>query len=83
MTEQEIAKAIKKQFGNVDKNQSELLARAYGLSEGFFYADDDCAWEPFEDWPEEYLSAQVHDLAENIYHAMLWAQKKIIDGPEK
>jgi hypothetical protein len=78
MTEQEKAKAIEKQFGNVDKNQSELLARAYGIAESHFYSDDECtvAWEPFEHWDDDELSAQVNDLAESIYQAMLWAQGK-------
>lgn len=78
MTEQEKAKAIEKQFGNVDKNQSELLARAYGIAESHFYSDDECtvAWEPFEHWDDDELSAQVNDLAESIYQSMLWAQGK-------
>jgi len=78
MTEQEKAKAIEKQFVNVDKNQSELLARAYGIAESHFYSDDECtvAWEPFEHWDDDELSAQVNDLAESIYQSMLWAQGK-------
>jgi hypothetical protein len=78
MTEQEKAKAIEKQFGNVDKNQSELLARAYGIAESHFYSDDDCtvAWEPFEHLDDDELSALVNDLAESIYQSMLWAQGK-------
>ena len=76
LTEKQLAKHIKKQFGNVDQNQSELLARAYGMAENFFYADDDDPWEPFEHWPKEDITAQLHDLAENIYEALLWAQQK-------
>ena len=78
MTEQEKAKAIEKQFVNVNKNQSELLARAYGIAESHFYSDDDCtvAWEPFEHLDDDELSALVNDLAESIYQSMLWAQGK-------
>jgi len=81
MTEQEKAKAIEKQFGNVDKNQSELLARAYGIAESHFYSDDECivAWEPFEHLDDDELSALVNDLAESIYQSMLWAQGKESD----
>jgi hypothetical protein len=78
MTEQEKAKAIEKQFGNVDKNQSELLARAYGIAESHIYSDDECtiAWEPLEHLDDDELSALVNDLAESIYQSMLWAQGK-------
>ena len=78
MNEQEKAKAIENQFGNVDKNQSELLARAYGIAESHFYSDDDCtiAWEPLEHLDDDELSALVNDLAESIYQSMLWAQGK-------
>jgi len=78
MTEQEKAEAIEKQFVNVNKNQSELLARAYGIAESHFYSDDDCtvAWEPFEHLDDDELSALVNDLAESIYQSMLWAQGK-------
>lgn len=60
----------------VNKNQSELLARAYGIAESHFFSDDECtvAWQPFEDFNDDELSAQVNDLAESIYQAMLWAQ---------
>jgi len=76
MNEKEKAQAIEKQFANVNKNQSELLARAYGIAESHFYSDDECtvAWEPFEHFDDDELSAQVNDLAESIYQAMLWAQ---------
>ena len=78
MTEQEIAKAIEKQFANVNKNQSELLARAYGIAESHIYSDDECtiAWEPLEHLDDDELSALVNDLAESIYQSMLWAQGK-------
>ena len=78
MTEQEKAEAIEKQFVNVNKNQSELLARAYGIAESHIYSDDECtiAWEPLEHLDDDELSALVNDLAESIYQSMLWAQGK-------
>ena len=77
-TEKEKAQAIEKQFANVNKNQSELLARAYGIAESHFFSDDECqiAWQPFEDFDDDELSALVNDLAESIYQSMLWAQGK-------
>lgn len=58
------------------KTNSELLERAYGIAESFFYCDDECEipWEPFEHWPEDELQDQLHDLAQTILRSMLWAQ---------
>ena len=59
------------------KTKDELKARARGIAEGFFYCDDECeiAWQPFEDYPDRFISEQVDDLTETIYNAMLWAQE--------
>jgi len=58
------------------KTNSQLLERAYGIAESFFYSDDECQepWEPFEDYPNEEIQEQLHDLAQTILQAMLWAQ---------
>ena len=58
------------------KTNSELLERAYGIAESHIYCDDECeiAWEPFEHFDEDELRDHVNDLAQSIYHAMLWAQ---------
>jgi len=58
------------------KTNSQLLERAYGIAESHFYADDDCqiAWEPFEDWEQDELQDQVHELAQTILLAMQWSQ---------
>jgi hypothetical protein len=58
------------------RTNSELLERAYGIAEAHFYSDDECeiAWEPFEDFSDEDLKDQLHDLAQVILHAMQWAQ---------
>jgi hypothetical protein len=58
------------------KSNSELLERAYGIAESFFYSDDECQepWEPFEDYEKEEIQEQVHDLAQTILLAMQWSQ---------
>ena len=58
------------------KSNSELLERAYGIAESFFYSDDECQepWEPFEDYPNEEIQEQLHDLAQTILLAMQWSQ---------
>jgi hypothetical protein len=56
------------------KTKAQLKKHAKVLSKGFFYADDNQAWEPFEDWSKDKLKYEVENLAENIYQAMLWAQ---------
>ena len=58
------------------KSNSELLERAYGIAESFFYCDDECEipWEPFEHFDDEEIKDQLHDLAQTILRAMLWAQ---------
>ena len=58
------------------KTNSQLLERAYGIAESFFYSDDECQepWEPFEDYEKEEIQEQLHELAQTILQAMLWAQ---------
>ena len=58
------------------RTNSELLERAYGIAESFFYCDDECEipWEPFEHFEDEELKDQLHDLAQTILRSMLWAQ---------
>jgi len=59
------------------KTNSQLLERAYGIAESFFYSDDECQepWEPFEDYEKEEIDEQLHDLAQTILQAMLWSQE--------
>jgi hypothetical protein len=58
------------------KTNSELLERAYGIAESFFYSDDECnePWQPFEDYEKEEIQEQLHDLAQTILLAMQWSQ---------
>jgi hypothetical protein len=60
------------------KTNSQLLERAYGIAESFFYSDDECdiPWEPFEDYDKEEINEQLHDLAQSILLAMEWAQNE-------
>lgn len=59
------------------KSNSELLERAYGIAESFFYSDDECEipWEPFEDYDKEEINEQLHELAQSILQAMVWSQE--------
>lgn len=59
------------------KSNSELLERAYGIAESFFYSDDECEcpWEPFEDYDKEEINEQLHELAQSILLAMQWSQE--------
>lgn len=59
------------------KSNSQLLERAYGIAESFFYSDDECEipWEPFEDYDKEEINEQLHELAQSILLAMKWSQE--------
>ena len=59
------------------KTNSQLLERAYGIAESFFYSDDECQepWEPFEDYEKEEIQEQLHELAQTVLQAMLWSQE--------
>jgi hypothetical protein len=59
------------------KTNSQLLERAYGIAESFFYSDDECQepWEPFEDYEKEEIQEQLHELAQTILQAMIWSQE--------
>jgi len=56
----------------------EMKKRAYAIAESHFYSDDECEdiWEPLEDVDENIIADLVCDVAESIYHAMLWAREK-------
>lgn len=57
-------------------NREQMKARAWAISEGMFYSDDECehAWQPFEDWDDAELCELVGNVANSIFNAMLWAQ---------
>ena len=57
-------------------NKEQMKARAYAIAESQFYSDDECndVWEPLEDVDENVVHDLMIDVAESIYHAMVWAQ---------
>jgi hypothetical protein len=54
----------------------EMKKRAWAIAESHFYSDDECdsIWEPLEDVDENVIRDLMIDVAESIYHAMLWAR---------
>ena len=57
-------------------NKTEMKKIARGISEQFFYCDDECKipWQPFEYWEKDKLRYQVKDLTDSIFNAMQRAQ---------
>jgi hypothetical protein len=57
-------------------NKQQIRTIAEGVAEGQFYCDDECTtvWEPFENYPQEWLEEQCENLANAIEVSMLWAQ---------
>jgi hypothetical protein len=56
------------------KTKQEIRKYAEGLAQDHFYSGDDTPWEPFEDYPQEWLEVHFEALADAIEEAMLWAQ---------
>jgi hypothetical protein len=56
----------------------EMKKRAWAIAESHFYSDDECdyIWEPLEDVDENVIRDLMIDVAESIYHAMLWAREE-------
>ena len=57
------------------KTITEMVNESEELAEDFFYSDDEreILWEPFEDYPPEWIAYQKHKLSDLIYDAMVWA----------
>lgn len=53
-----------------------MKARAYAIAESQFYSDDECqfVFEPLEHVDENVVHDLMIDIAESIFHAMVWAQ---------
>lgn len=62
----------------MSRTYDEIKKYAYGFAEGFFYADDDIPWEPFEDWDDEDIREQVNIMAASVVKAMIW----ILEGEQ-
>jgi hypothetical protein len=58
------------------KTKKQIRAFAEGVAFGHFHSDEDTPWEPFEDYPEDWIEEQCEALADAIEQAMLWAIAK-------
>jgi hypothetical protein len=58
------------------RTKDEMEAYARGFAESHFYSDEACevVWQPFEDYPEEWMAGEVDALADAMVRAMLWVQ---------
>jgi hypothetical protein len=60
------------------KTLAEIKERAHAIASMHFYADVDdlTAWEPFEDYDDEWIQDEIESMAEMLVISMLWAQSK-------
>lgn len=60
------------------KTLDEIKARAHAMASMHFYADVDdlIAWEPFENYNDEWIQDEIASMAEMLVISMLWAQSK-------
>ena len=60
------------------KTLAEIKQRAHAIASMHFYADadDKTAWEPFENYDEEWIDSEIEYMAEMLSDQMLWAQSK-------
>jgi hypothetical protein len=58
------------------KTLAEIKTRAHAIASMHFYADvdDHTAWEPFEDYSDEWIQDEIESMAEMLVVSMLWAQ---------
>ena len=58
------------------KTLAEIKTRAHAIASMHFYADVDdlTAWEPFEDYSDEWIQDEIESMAEMLVVSMLWAQ---------
>ena len=59
------------------KTLAEIKERAHAIASMHFYADVDdlTAWEPFEDYDDEWIQEEIENMADMLTHAMIWAQQ--------
>jgi len=59
------------------RTKDEMKEYARAIAEMHFYADGDdyTPWEPFEQYPAEWIEEHVADMADIITNAMLWVQE--------
>jgi len=60
------------------KTKTEIRKRARAIAEMHYYADVDGRqlWEPFEDYPEEWIREEIANMSQMLTRNMLWAQEK-------
>lgn len=60
------------------KTLPEIKSRAYAIAETHFYADidDGQPWEPFENYPKQWIKNEIKHMAEMLIGQMLWAQSQ-------
>ncbi len=57
------------------KTRKQIRKYAEGVAWAHFYSDEDTPWEPFENYPQDWMDEQVESLADAVERAMLWAQQ--------
>ena len=59
------------------RTKDEMKEYARAIAEMHFYSDvyDSTPWEPFEDYPTEWIEEHIADMADIITNAMLWVQE--------
>ena len=63
------------------KTLDEIKERAHAIASMHFYADVDdlTAWEPFEDYDDEWIQEEIENMAEMLVGQMLWAQSDTLN----
>lgn len=60
------------------KTNEQIKQYAYAVAESHFYADVDThePWEPFEDYPAQWIADEVDNMADMLTRAMVWATEE-------
>ena len=63
------------------KTLAEIKTRAHAIASMHFYADVDdlTAWEPFENYDDEWIAEEIENMTEMLVVQMLWAQSDTLD----
>jgi hypothetical protein len=64
------------------KTLAEIQNLAVNMAEMHFYVDYDnkMAWEPYQNYPEDWVEEQMENMAEMLERVMLWAQRDTLAG---
>lgn len=60
------------------KTLEEIKTRARAMAEMHYYADVDGhqLWEPFENYPDEWIADEIESMTDMLVVSMRWAQSK-------